>query len=838
MADIGKAYIQIIPSAEGIKGSLTEMFEGEAKDAGQKTGSKLGTGIKKAAGAAAKVAAGAMAATTTAVSALAKESVSAYADFEQLSGGIETLFGSAAPTVMKNAEKAFSTAGQSINDYMETSIQSAASLINSVGGDTAKAADLMDMSIVDMADNVNKMGTTMEGVQNAYRGFSRGNFMMLDNLALGFAGTKEGMQELLDKAKELSGIEYDINSYADIVQAIHVVQTEIGITGTTAKEGAETISGSLAQVKSAWTNLVAGLANPTADLDKLIENTVSSAETAANNLMPAIEKGLVGISEFIGKIAPVLADKLPGIIEKIAPSLINAAVILLDALIDALPVIIPPVMDAIVDAVKSNPKSLLILGPLIVGKLAKGISGALNLLDPVGKLISKKLGGSITSSLTSELSGMAPTISGAVSSIGKFMTADIGSTVAAGGATAGATIGTALVGGIVAAIGGAEIGKKLGAVIFPDDAEIYEEYSGIKGTFNMLGEFFVTLYERTGEHLQELGSVISEFFSNVKTDVSNWWGDVSATFTQFGNTVSAYWNEFWGTLYEFYKPVIEAIQYTTGIIFDAIKQKFASDIEAIKSIFSEAYSFIESNVFPLLYAGQVKVEEMIDGIKKKFSDDIEAIKNIANEVLSFIESNIFPKIYAGQEKLEGIIGKIKEKFFEEINALKQKFSDDVEAIKEIFNSLGGFFVDLAQSAKTWGSDLMTSFAEGFESGKDTVAAGIRSIGDKIKANMGHSHPTEGPLADDYKWMPDMVDLFAKGISDNAGKLGNAVGNLAGDVRGSMPVVSKALQNGGYQGEVSPAGYGDLTIPVYIGNQKFGQAVVNANQINNYRNGGR
>ena len=169
---------------------------------------------------------------------IGKQAVEAYANYEQLAGGVETLFGDSAQKVLNDANQAFKTAGMSMNEYMETSIQSAASLISSLGGDQAKAAEMMNMSITDMADNVNKMGTTMEGVQNAYRGFSRGNFTMLDNLALGFSGTKEGMQELLDKAREISGFKYDISSYADIVEAIHVVQTEMGITGTTAREAA------------------------------------------------------------------------------------------------------------------------------------------------------------------------------------------------------------------------------------------------------------------------------------------------------------------------------------------------------------------------------------------------------------------------------------------------------------------------------------------------------------------------------------------------------------------------------------------------------------------------
>ena len=255
---------------------------------------------------------------------IGKQAVEAYANYEQLAGGVETLFGDSAQRVLNDANQAFKTAGMSMNEYMETSIQSAASLISSLGGDQAKAAEMMNMSITDMADNVNKMGTTMEGVQNAYRGFSRGNFTMLDNLALGFSGTKEGMQELLDKAREISGFEYDISSYADIVEAIHVVQTEMGITGTTAREAATTIQGSLSMTKSAWQNLLVGIADENADFDALVVNLIDSATMAGKNLIPRIEQVIGGIGNGVEKLLPIILDNVPKAIPRTAPGILNA----------------------------------------------------------------------------------------------------------------------------------------------------------------------------------------------------------------------------------------------------------------------------------------------------------------------------------------------------------------------------------------------------------------------------------------------------------------------------------------------------------------------------------
>jgi hypothetical protein len=308
--------------------------------------SAMGDKIKSGAEKIAKVSTATFGAAAAGVSALVKQSISAYADYEQLAGGIETLFGDAASKVMKDAEQAYKTAGLSANDYMETSIQSAAALINSLDGDQQKAADLMNMSIVDMADNVNKMGTSMEGVQNAYRGFSRGNFTMLDNLALGFAGTKEGMQELLDKAKELSGVAYDINSYADIVEAIHVVQSEMGITGTTAKEASETISGSIASLKASWKNLAVEMSREDGDVNGAFKAIGENVGTVIDNIMPRVEQAIGGVGDLITTAAPEIAQAVSNLLPKILPSLMKSAASLTGAVGKALIKAAPELLSA------------------------------------------------------------------------------------------------------------------------------------------------------------------------------------------------------------------------------------------------------------------------------------------------------------------------------------------------------------------------------------------------------------------------------------------------------------------------------------------------------------
>jgi phage-related protein len=381
MSDVGAVKYKVELDDSGL--------DNEVSKTESKLSSKFGSAAKGIAAGVGKAAIGAVAAGTTAVIGLVKTASDAYGDFQQLSGGIETLFGDSADAVMQNAEKAFKTAGMSMNDYMETSIQSAAALINSLDGDQAEAARLMDMSITDMADNVNKMGTDMEAVQNAYRGFSRGNFSMLDNLALGFSGTKEGMQELLDQAQQISGVEYDISSYSDIVEAIHVVQEEMGITGTTAQEASDTLQGSLSQMQAAWTNLTAGLANPDADIGQLIGDMVDSAKTFLGNLIPVISQAFEGIALAVAELAPVMAEELPGLFEKTLPVLLEAGVecikALAEGIIKSIPTLMPTITKLVLDLVKMLIEMLpdiIEAGLQVILALAMGIAEALPDLIP------------------------------------------------------------------------------------------------------------------------------------------------------------------------------------------------------------------------------------------------------------------------------------------------------------------------------------------------------------------------------------------------------------------------------------------------------------------------
>lgn len=310
------------------------------KSGAQKGLSELGSFAKKgfsAIATSAKAATAAIGATATGLGVLAKQAIESYADYEQLVGGVETLFKESQDIVIGYAEQAYETAGMSANAYMETVTSFSASLLQSLDQDTKAAADKANQALVDMSDNANKMGTDMEMIQNAYQGFAKQNYTMLDNLKLGYGGTKEEMQRLLDDASKLSGIEYDISSFADIVDAIHEVQTEMGITGTTAAEASSTISGSINMAKAAWSNFMTGMADENSDFDGLLDNLVESALTVVDNLAPRIAETIPRLVTGLGELFGQLGGYIPGLVEQLLPALVDGASNLLNGLIGMLP---------------------------------------------------------------------------------------------------------------------------------------------------------------------------------------------------------------------------------------------------------------------------------------------------------------------------------------------------------------------------------------------------------------------------------------------------------------------------------------------------------------------
>lgn len=337
--ELAKAYIQIVPSAQGIQGSITNVLDPEAKSAGTNAGDSIGSnivsGIKKIV-----VAAG--------LGTVIKEALSAGADYEQNVGGIETLFGEGAQTMIKNASNAYKTAGLSANEYMETVTGFAASLKQSVGGDMEALTSAANTAVIDMADNANKMGTSMESIQNAYAGFAKGQYQLLDNLKLGYGGTKTEMERLLADASKLSGQKYDISNLADVYDAIHVIQTDLGITGTTAKEAATTFSGSMASMKGAAQNLLASLATG-GDVGASLSALVDSFSTFFwDNAIPMLGNIISSVPEIMGTLLQTATQQITNLAAN-ADSFVDFALTLITNLATAIITNLPALVGALFD---------------------------------------------------------------------------------------------------------------------------------------------------------------------------------------------------------------------------------------------------------------------------------------------------------------------------------------------------------------------------------------------------------------------------------------------------------------------------------------------------------
>lgn len=328
---------------------------------------------------------GLVTAASAAVTALATVSVKQYAEYEQLVGGVETLFKDSSDLVQRYAANAFETAGLSANEYMNTITGFSASLLQGLGGDTEKAARIGHQAILDMSDNANKMGTDMTMIQNAYQGFAKQNYTMLDNLKLGFGGTKEEMQRLLVEAEKISGVKYNISNFSDIIEAIHVIQNEMGITGTTAEEAATTIEGSFNMLKSAWSNILTGMASDTENFDDLINDLVYSLQTFGGNVLPRIKIAINGIT----KLFDGLVQELPSLINSILPELLDSGIDIIKNLISGIQAGLPSLINTALDIIMSLINGIVEVMPMLLEiglqaliTLGQGIAESLPTLIP------------------------------------------------------------------------------------------------------------------------------------------------------------------------------------------------------------------------------------------------------------------------------------------------------------------------------------------------------------------------------------------------------------------------------------------------------------------------
>lgn len=592
---------------------------------------KIGDGIKNKLGIAAKAGVAAVAAVGTATVAIGKTALDAYSNYEQLVGGIDTLFKASSGKMQQYAANAYQTAGVSANRYMEISTSFAAALISSLGGNTEAAADMANTAITDMSDNANKMGTSLETVQEAYMSLSRGNYEMLDSLKLGYGGTKSELERLLSDAEKFSAAQgkvrdFSVDSYSDIVEAIHIVQDEMGITGTTAEEAATTIEGSVNMAKAAWDNWLAGLGNEDADMEGLTDQLVQSVVTAGENIIPRVGQIMTTLGQTVADYAP------------------DVGLYLRDALINALPEAVQgPMRDAFAGVDK------------VVGKLESvfndNLKPAADAADSVFSAISsgvKTFGDAVNDLVLPAIDQLSPAFNdffGAIQAaqpLLEFIANIIGVVLAA-------AISVAIK--LFAAI------TEVVAFVITGFAQLYEDISGfVTGVVNFFTVDLPNAINALVQWFAQLPGNIAAFLSTVIAKVAAWVANMASNAVSAGSRfisgIAGFISALPGNIASWLSGVISTVvgwvsQFASNAASAA--SQFASNlIDGLTSIPGKVTS-IGSNIIQGMVKGVTSAAgRLIDSVKGAVDDAINAAKNLLG---IHSPSRVFRKI--GQYTMQG-----------------------------------------------------------------------------------------------------------------------------------------------------------------------------------------
>lgn len=666
--------------ARGIKsviGSVKNMNE-SMKDA-TNSASKMSSVMKGIGSSAIKVGKGlavAGAAAATAVTALVSKSVGAFADYEQLTGGVETLFGaggrsveeyaqsvgksvsdiqgkydslmSAQNVVLENANKAYMTAGMSANEYMDTVTGFSASLISSLGGDTNKAADYANSALVDMSDNANKMGTDMESIKNAYQGFAKQNYTMLDNLKLGYGGTQEEMKRLLSDAEKLTGQRYDISSFADITQAIHAIQTQMDITGTTAKEASTTISGSWGSLKAAFQNVLVGLTTGGDMFDQSLDALINTAVTFGQNIIPAIKGALSGIGYLIEGLAPVIGETIPPLINDLAPTLANSAVSLISSLVNGL--------------TQSATQFSECLSNMIIVAVA-GISSVVpQLLDAASKIVSNLMQG-LTNSMPQIVNGAVTLIEGLVDGLVDNVPLLVMGAVQLVASLANGLIanlpriidaGVNLITGIVSA------SYSMMPQIIQNGMQLVVNLA--VGLVRAIPQLIAALPRITGAIVKEFKSV--NWFDLGLQLIKSIWEGIKSIGSEMWNGVKEKTSELWGGVKNVVSEKLNNIKSAYDAHGGGLKGATFAAIEGVKEYYRTGYDAINQLTGGKLGEVVNAVGEKMEVVKGKFSEAFGNVKNTVMTIFENIKNGITEKISAAVNKVKEIFGSIADKVSE------------------------------------------------------------------------------------------------------------------------------------------------------------------------------
>lgn len=757
--------------------------EMEAKSQSSKIGTALGAAGKVASGAlnalgnvalvAGKAALAGIGTAAGAVGTLVVQSTKAYASFEQLSGGISKLYGTAGQsledfaklsenqglsidqikdkyesleiaqdTVMNNANRAWLTAGMSANKYMESVTGFSAALLESAG-DSITAAEMADTAMQDIADNANTFGKfTAEELTNVYQALAKGQYQTLDNLSLGFGGTKEGMQALIDKANEFEKAngragDLSIESYADIVQAIHDVQVEMKIAGTTQNEAMKTIEGSVNATKAAWENLKLsigkgeGIGDAIKNLSTAIfglEDDTKNETGLLNQLIPRIQEVMKGIGEMVAQAGPIIAEQLPVLLESLLPGLLQSTRALVQSLIQSLPEILGTILEYLPEFLNLLVETTLELLPVLIDGLIQ-LAGAL--VEAIPQILPTLVVGLmvLTIDLIQKLIEDAP----------KFLEAGI------------------------------EFAKQLVLGFQQAFTEAFPEASGLIGQFVELIKQGIEKVKPIIEKLKEIFNSIVEWLAPVVESVGEW-----------------------------FRAMWELISTVIGVIKDGVTQWLEKHKNEINAVIT-TIKFVVGNFLTII---KNNIEIALNVIKAVVSTVLNVLKDIIKSATDFW-TNI----------IKAFTAFLKGDWQGAWNYVKQALSSAVEGMMNIFNHLkegatnvirsmiDGFmnlFNDLKARFLNFGQDMMDNFVQGITSKIEAVKNTVSNVAQSIKNLIHFTEPDEGPLKDFHTYAPDMMDLFIKGIVDNKDKLRNTVADAFnfGDAIVS-PTITQGSAVGGY-----------------------------------------
>lgn len=802
--NLGKAYVQIMPSAKGISGMISKELNGEVTSAGQQAGNSLMSTIKNAI-----IAAG--------IGKLFATSLLEGGKLQQSLGGVETLFKNNAETVKQYANEAYKTTGLSANAYMENVTGFSASLLQSLGGDTAKAAKIANMAMVDMADNSNKMGTSMEAIQNAYQGFAKQNYTMLDNLKLGYGGTKKEMERLLADAQKLTGVKYDINNLADVYEAIHVIQKELDITGTTAKEAATTLQGSFASMKASFLNLL-GKLSLGQDIKPSLEALAKTTTTfLVGNFLPMIGNILKGLPTLIIGAFSGLAEQLKGILgEKVVAKIQTYLKQVSGAVESFIEVITGPLSkEKGIDLMKalgikeSTAKTIVNIANNIRTAFLNIWQAIKNVGAIVGEFIGDLLGINGTESSVSSLGKAFEVLSGAIKTVSEwiknitgflrentFVSSLVKSALA--GLLAG-FIALKVIGTVKSMITGFETAINLAktAMIAFNTTLLTNPFTaiivGITAVIAALTWFFTKtetgkmIWQGFVDFLKQAWQGVSEFFTGLWNSISEaaaiGWELIKTTIMTIVQPFIEFFTTLWNGLKDTLSQIWEGIKMVFQGVWEVIKTIFLGALlfiidlvtgnftqlkedvgliwESIKTAAQTIWEGIKTIISSIVTSLVGIIKGIWEGFKTFFNTLINSVKTIATTTWNTIKTSVITII-------NGLVGAAQRAW----TTFKTNVTTLVNNVKSIFNSL--------KNINLWdiGSAIMRGFLNGLKSAWEGVKNFVSSIAGWIRDH-------KGPIEYDRKLLIPagnaIMESLDEGLTDKFALVKRTVSSIAAQI---------------------------------------------------------